>query len=122
LLNTGILHNRKPVYKEQEAPTPELNPEEKVEQLLLEHGQNAPLRLVRDMTALIHAESFRAGGEMLHQLIDKIPETTVAGIALRRLLLGDVAETTREAATRCGVSHAAIVQAERRLRQSLGLP
>jgi hypothetical protein len=104
------------------APELPLDPCQELENLLLEHFAIAPPALIESLDKLIERHAYALAGEALRRLLKKIPANTASAVALRRVLSGDREETTREAGKRCGVSHVAVLKAEKRLRKWTGLP
>jgi hypothetical protein len=73
------------------------------------------------MGAIFERFKYRLGGDGLDCLVFRL-STSVAGIALRRILLGPDEVPLRDDAKRLRCSHVAIIRAEKRLRKLLRLP
>lgn len=106
------------------APDPEDDFADRLEDRLLDAG--IPLETVDQILAVADAElddeACRRAGAMIANLLWTRLGHSPAGTAIVRLLLGGGDLSLRDEAARLGVSHVALIDAEKRLRRMLCLP
>jgi hypothetical protein len=103
-------------------PEQTLTDEDRLFDCLLENG--TPVERVEGavaaIDALIDELAIRRAAECLRRLLDRLPESTVGGAALRRLALGET-ESLRHSARKAGVTHRALAKAVATIRRRLGI-
>jgi DNA polymerase III psi subunit len=103
-------------------PPRELSDAELLEDLLASYGVEPTKPLVLSLERLVSRLSYKLAGEAVRHWLLSLPRTSAAAAALRRVLLHARDESAREAGRRAGVSHTAILKAERRLERQLRFP
>jgi DNA-directed RNA polymerase specialized sigma24 family protein len=104
------------------APSPAVSDAEEIAELLARHDIDARRELVLALDALLTRLAYRLGSEAVRRWLLSLPRKSAAAAALRRVLLHTKDETAREAGRCAGVSHTAILKAEKRLSRQLGFP
>jgi hypothetical protein len=99
-----------------------LSDAELLEDLLASYGVEPTKPLVLSLERLVSRLSYKLAGEAVRHWLLSLPRTSAAAAALRRVLLHARDESAREAGRRAGVSHTAILKAERRLERQLRFP
>jgi hypothetical protein len=104
------------------APQPEASDGELIADLLAEHGVEPLPTLVLAVEHLAMRLAYKMAAEALRHWLLSLPRTSAAAAALRRVILNSRDESLRESGRHCGVSHVAILKAEKRLERALRLP